>query len=179
MTERIKGKIVILRPATLDDRQPIFDWLTNSDLTKLMMGPPTYADSLIPSWQEFLNDYMEYFFNGSRPLLGRCYIIEVNSEPVGQINHDKISMTNHSTELDIWLKSSKYINNGYGTDAIVTLCNFLANRFECKKFILAPSKCNIAAIRTSQKAGFIETDEIHDNLIPDYNDQIVMIKTVQ
>ena len=123
MTERIMGNIVILRSATLNDRQPIFDWLTNSDLTKFMMGPPTYPDSPIPTWQEFLNDYMEYFFDGSRPLLGRCFIIEVNSEPVGQINHDKISMTNHSTELDIWLKSSKFINKGYGTDAIVTLCN--------------------------------------------------------
>jgi RimJ/RimL family protein N-acetyltransferase len=140
MTERITGKIVILRPATLDYRQPIFDCLTNSDLTKLMMGPPTYADSPIPGWQKFLNDYMEYFFDGSRPLLGRCYIIEVDSEPVGQINHDKISMTNHSTELDIWLKRSKYINKGYGTDVIVMLCNFLSNRFECKKFILSPSK---------------------------------------
>ncbi len=178
MTEKITGKTVVLRPATLDDRQPIFDWLTNSDLTKFMMGPPVYPDSPIPTWQEFLNDYKEYFFDSSRPQMGRCFVIEVNSEPVGQINHDKISIADHSTELDIWLKSSKYINKGYGTDAIVALCNFLIDKFECKKFIIAPSRRNVAAIRTYEKAGFIETDEIHYNFLPDYNDTVVMIKTV-
>jgi RimJ/RimL family protein N-acetyltransferase len=178
MTERITGETIILRPATPDDRQPIFDWLTNSDLTRFMMGPPTFPDTPIPTWQEFTNDYKEYFFNSSKPLLGRCFIIEVNSEPVGQINHDKISITDHSTELDIWLKSSRYINKGYGTDAIVTLCNFLSNKFECKKFIIAPSRRNVMAVRTYEKAGFIETYEIHDNFLPDYNDTIVMIKTV-
>lgn len=146
MTERILGKQVILRPATLDDRQPIFDWLTNSDLTKCMMGPPAYPDSPIPTWEEFINDYKEYFFDSSKPLLGRCFVIEVNSEPVGQINHDKISSTDYSAELDIWLKSSKYINKGYGTDAIITLCNYLTKKFECKKFIIAPSRRNLAAI---------------------------------
>jgi RimJ/RimL family protein N-acetyltransferase len=178
MTEKITRKAVILRSATLDDRQPIFDWLTRSDLTGFMMGPPVYPDSPIPTWEEFLNDYKEYFFDGSKPFLGRCFVIEVNSEPVGQINHDKISMADHSTELDIWLRSSKYVNKGYGTDAIVTICSYLADKFECKKFIISPSRRNVRAIRTYEKAGFIETDEIKNDFVPDYNDTIVMIKTI-
>jgi len=90
MTEIIHGKLVTLRPATPQDRKPIFEWLTNSDLTSKMMGPPTYPDSKIPTWEEFMVDYREYFFDSSQTLLGRCFVIEVNSEPVGQINHDKI-----------------------------------------------------------------------------------------
>jgi hypothetical protein len=69
MTEIIYGKRVILRPATPMDRKPIFDWLTNSDLTNQMMGPPTYPDSKIPTWDEFIEDYKEYFFDSSKPLL--------------------------------------------------------------------------------------------------------------
>ena len=178
MLERIIGKQVILRPATLADRQPIFDWLTNSDLTKFMMGPPTYPDSPVPTWEEFKNDYKEYFFDSSKPDLGRCFVIEFNSEPIGQINHDKISKTDSSTELDIWLKSSKYINKGYGTDAIITLCDYLAEKFGCKKFIISPSKRNSAAIRAYEKAGFIKTDEKPDESLCDCNDNIILTKTI-
>ncbi|MBN1415743.1 MAG: GNAT family N-acetyltransferase [Bacteroidales bacterium] len=176
MTERIIGKKVTLRPATLADRRPIFDWLTNSDLTKFMMGPPIYPDSPVPTWEEFVNDYKEYFFDSTKPHLGRCFVIEVNDEPIGQINHDKISSADGSTELDIWLKSSKYINKGYGTDAIITLNNYLADKYRCKKFIISPSKRNHAAIRAYEKAGFIKTDEVPDRLLSDYNDNIILTK---
>jgi len=176
MTEKIQGKVVILRPATMQDRKPIFDWLTNSDLTSSMMGPPTYPDSKIPSWKEYIEDYKEYFFDSSQPLLGRCFIIEVNGESVGQINHDKIYPADNSTELDIWLKSSKYTGKGYGTDALQTLCAFLNVEYSCKKFIIAPSKRNIRAIQAYKKAGFIESTE--PIRTPDYFDTIVLIKTL-
>jgi len=177
--ERIIGKKVILRPTTLADRRPIFEWLTNSDLTKLMMGPPTYPDSTIPTWKEFIKDYKEYFFDGSEPLLGRCFIIELNFESIGQINHDKIYETDKSTELDIWLKSSKFINKGYGSDAIKTLCDYLNQNFGCKKFLISPSSRNLAAIRAYQKAGFIMTDEIPDRSLSDYDDTVILIKTIK
>jgi RimJ/RimL family protein N-acetyltransferase len=178
MTEEISGKILTLRPATLNDQKPIFDWLTKSDLTNHMMGPPTYPDSKIPTWEEFTDDYKEYFFDSSEPLLGRCFVVEVNSEPVGQINHDKIYPPDNTTELDIWLKSSKYTGRGFGTDAIITLCNYLTKEFGCKKFFISPSRRNITAIKTYKKAGFIETNEMHENSIPDYVDTVVMIKKV-
>jgi RimJ/RimL family protein N-acetyltransferase len=178
MIEIISCKIVTLRPETLKDRKPIFDWLTNSDITKNMMGPPDFPDSPIPTWEQFVIDYKKHFLDSSKPLLGRCFVIEVNSEPVGQINHDKINQADHSTELDIWLKSSKYINKGYGTDAINTLCDYLTNKFKCKKFIIAPSKRNFLAIRAYEKAGFNITNEIHQGFLPDYYDTVLMIRTI-
>lgn len=178
MSEKITGSKVTLRAATPSDRQPIFDWLANSDITKLMLGPPTYPDSPVPTWEEFIEDYKEHFFDSSEPLSGRCFVIEVDSEPVGQINHDIISQTYHSTELDIWLKSSKYINKGFGTDAIIALCNYLAKHFGCKKFILAPSKRNTAAIRAYEKAGFVQTDLKLSESESDYYDTVVMEKII-
>ncbi len=176
MTEIIHGKLVTLRPAIPQDRKPIFEWLTNSDLTSQMMGPPTYPDSKIPTWEEFVVDYTEYFFDSSQPLLGRCFVIEVNSEPVGQINHDKIYPPDNTTELDIWLKSSLYTGKGYGTDALITLCDYLTKTFDCQKFTISPSRRNINAIKAYKKAGFIETDIAIDPTMADYDDVVVLIK---
>jgi RimJ/RimL family protein N-acetyltransferase len=178
MTEIFFGKTVKLRPATTADRRPIFDWLTNSDLTGHMMGPPNYPDSPIPTWEEFKNDYKEYFFDSSKPFLGCCYIIEVNSEAVGQINHDKISNIDNSTELDIWLRSKDYINKGYGSDAINTLCDYLVQKFGCKKFIISPSARNKVAVRAYEKAGFIKTEEKPEGFLGDYVDSVIMVKYI-
>lgn len=178
MTERIQGKVVTLRPATLQDRKPVYEWLTKSDLTSSILGPPKYPESEIPSWEEFTEDYKNYFFDSSQPFSGRCFIIEVNGEPVGQINHDNIYAEDNSTELDIWLKSSKYTGKGYGTDALQTLCAFLNAEYSCKRFIIAPSKRNPAAIQAYRKAGFRESSEIPENFVPDYSDAVVMIRVM-
>ena len=176
MTEIIHGRLVTLRIATPVDRRPIFDWLTNSDLTSQMMGPPTYPDNKIPTWNEFIEDYKQYFFDSTQPLLGRCFVIEVNSEPVGQINHDKVYPPDNTTELDIWLKDSRYTSKGYGTDAIITLCNYLTKTLDCQKFTISPSRHNINAIKAYKKAGFSETDMTIDPSMADCHDAVVMIK---
>jgi diamine N-acetyltransferase len=162
----------------MDDRKPIYEWLACSDTTSLMMGPPDYPDSPIPTWEKFLEDYREHFFDGYYPLQGRCYVIEVDEEPVGQVNHDRISRVDHSTQLDIWLKSRKHLNKGYGTAALETLCSYLHKTYDCRKFIISPSARNAAAIRAYEKAGFVPTDEIPEGFIPDYVDNVIMVKHI-
>jgi diamine N-acetyltransferase len=53
----IKGTEVILRPATPNDRRQIYEWLTQSDITSKMIGPPDFGDNPIPTWKDFMNDY--------------------------------------------------------------------------------------------------------------------------
>ena len=111
--------------------------------------------------------------------MGRCFLIEVNSKPIGQINHDKIYMSDFSTEPDIWLKCIEYMNKGFGSDAIITLCNYLTKKFKCRIFIMEPSERNIWAIKAYKKAGFIETDIVHNGFIGDYDDTLVLTKCVK
>ena len=177
--ERISGKKIIIRPAVPEDRRPVFEWLTRSDLTHRMMGPPTYPDSPVPTWKEFINDYREHFFDGSDPYSGRCYIIQVKDEAIGQINHDRIHIEDYSTELDIWLKSSKYTHRGFGTDAILTLCNYLTTQYGCKIFKMAPSKRNTIAVRAYEKAGFIPAEENTVSAHSEYPDALLMIRTLR
>jgi RimJ/RimL family protein N-acetyltransferase len=177
MNEIIPGLLVCLRPATLADRQPIFSWLAQSDLTAQMLGPPRYPDNLVPTWEEFVTDYVHYFFDGSQPLLGRCFIIEVNSEPVGQVNYSEI-WADGSTELDIWLRDSTCTGKGYGPDALQTLCRHLNQQFSCRTFFIAPSARNTPAVNAYGKAGFRPATQVPAWLVPDYDDTVVLVKNI-
>lgn len=173
----LQGRLVRLRPATTSDRRPIFEWLAHSDLTSLMLGLPNFPDNPAPTWDEFVNDYVDYFFDGSQPLLGRCFVIECENQAIGQVNYNEIDLDNQSTELDIWLADRQFINKGYGTDALNTFCDFLNKEFDIQKIYIAPSIRNERAVKAYQKAGFVQTTIIPKDFSPDYDDTIVMIKT--
>ena len=167
-----------LRPATPDDRRAIFEWLALSDITHLMLGPPTFPDSLAPTWEEFLDDDQPHFFDGTQPDQGRCFVIEVDGEPVGHISHNEIDDAGQSTELDIWLRSSAYLGRGYGVEALRILCDELHRTFGCRRFYIAPSGRNTGAVRAYGKAGFVETTERPDWFEPQYDDAVLLVKIV-
>lgn len=142
----IRGNFVTLRPATEKDRRMIYEWMAHSNITSKMMGPPTYPDHPIPTWEEFCNDYKSYFFNDSSPELGRCFVIMVNGEAVGQVNYNEIDKNNKLTALDIWIRSEADCGKGFGTDALKTLCEYLSCKFGVLEFFVTPSARNLQAI---------------------------------
>lgn len=166
-----------LRPANLHDKRKVFEWLTNSNLTKEMMGPPNYPDSRIPTWDEFDNDYTDHYFDGSNPMKGQCFIIEVAGCNVGQINHNAIDCIKNTTDLDIWLSDKKHTGKGIGTEAIQLMCEYLRERYGCKQILISPSKRNKNAIRAYEKAGFVLTDIVLEESQMDYTDNVVLVKT--
>ncbi|QQS28963.1 MAG: GNAT family N-acetyltransferase [Sphingobacteriales bacterium] len=177
--ELFKTKLLTLRPATLDDKKSVYNWLAHSNLTKAMLGPPNFYDHPIPTWDEFNQDYLDHYFDGSQPLKGQCFILIHNGQPIGQINYNEIDITTKSTEIDIWLADRKYTGKGFGTEAIKTLCEYLYYKLQCETIYIAPSKRNIIAIKAYKKAGFIETKNLPDNFVPDYEDTVVLSKTLR
>ena len=163
-----------LRPATLADRRRIFEWLAHSDITRSMLGPPDFPDAPIPSWAEFITDYIEHYFTASDPRAGCCYVIERTKEAIGQINHSAI--IEGATELDIWLRGEELTGLGYGSQAIQILCEHLFKTYSCQRFYIAPSRRNKRAVRAYEKAGFVETADLPEGFNPDYEDTLVMQK---
>lgn len=177
----MKGELITLRPSTLQDRRQVFEWLAYSDLTSSMLGPPHFPENPAPIWEEFIDDYYEYFFDGSQPESGRCFIIQLGDKEIGQVNYNEIydEAGLRFTELDIWLAGSEYTNKGYGTDALKTLCNFLHKDLGCQKFIIAPARQNIGAIKSYQKAGFTEVFTPPPHFVADYDDTVIMAKQMK
>ena len=163
----IKGNIIDLIPATLGDRQNIYEWCFHSETTKSHSGPPNYPDVLIPTFEEFYTDYVDYFFTGSAPNYGRGFIIVCNDDPVGFISYTSFHMKQHKSELDIWMKSEANCGKGYGTDAIIALSDYLIKTMGVRELIMRPSVKNTRAIISYKKAGFTESDESPDYYLLD------------
>lgn len=174
----IEGDLISLRPATHQDKPSIYRWMAQSDLTYKMMGLPDYPDCPIPSWEQFDADYESYYFEDADPWLGRFYVIKRKGQEIGQISYNRIDRHKHCVELDIWLSNSKHSGKGYGTDAVLTLCQYLHRGFDCSNFIMAPSARNINAIKSYRKAGFEITNDIPTDFVPDYSDTLVMVKKI-
>ena len=177
----IKGSIITLKPAVISDRKKIFKWLTQSDVTSSMMGPPNYSDHPIPKWEEFKNDYRDTFFDDSGNGKGRNFIIIADETEVGTIGYDGVNRQKNIAELDIWIKENKYCGRGYGSDALQTLTTYLFKQYGITNFIIRPSARNTRAIRAYCKAGFTimhlsREEQIKQFGQGDYTDSVTLIK---
>ena len=175
MPASLQGELVSLRPATLADRRSIYEWMAESDITHLMLGPPLFPDVEASDWEEFLEDYLPHFFDGSAPEKGRCFLIEREGEAIGQVNYNDVY--GKATELDIWLKSAAVLGKGYGTDAVRTLIGYLREQMGLTEFRIAPSERNPAAVRSYEKVGFRRA-AAWEGFVPDYHDAVPMVLRV-
>jgi RimJ/RimL family protein N-acetyltransferase len=179
----IIGKTIELKPAQESDRKKIYTWLTQSDITPSMMGPPDYPDQSIPSWNEFCEDYTLSFFNASGDGKGRNFIIVINSEEIGTIGYDLLDKNKNRVVLDIWMKAEKYCSHGYGSDALDTLCKYIHKTYGITSFTISPSARNKRAIAAYKKAGFkyiriIEKEEQEKEFgKSEFDDNIIMLKS--
>ncbi|MBM4188381.1 MAG: GNAT family N-acetyltransferase [Gemmatimonadetes bacterium] len=178
----LNGTKVVLRKATEADRRNIFEWLTHSDVTPSMMGPPLFPDARIPTWAEFCEDYRPHYFDDSQPHQGRCFILVVDGTDVGVVCHN--AFHDDTTDLDIWLRSEADCGKGIGSEAIRTITNYLNREFGIKRIAISPSARNPRAIAAYRKAGFeLVKDETASQFIKpegtDYSDNLVLVKRYQ
>jgi RimJ/RimL family protein N-acetyltransferase len=166
---RIKGNTIELIPATLNDREDIYNWCFHSETTKSHAGLPVFPNVVIPTFDEFYEDYVDYFFTGTVPENGRGFMIAHNDETLGFISYTCFHLKPHKAELDIWLNSEANCGRGFGTDAIVSLSDYLNKTLGICEFIMRPSVKNVRAIKSYQKSGFEVSDELPcDYLLEEY-----------
>jgi RimJ/RimL family protein N-acetyltransferase len=152
----IQGERVVLRPATPKDEPQILEWLLGSDVTPSMLGPPLFPERPVPLREDSSERLDSHYLNGTAPELGRCFLILVDGEPVGQVTYNDIMERDglKRVELDIWMRSEASCGKGYGTDALDALCRYLCDKFGVEEFMVQPSARNPRAIHAYEKVGF-------------------------
>ncbi len=146
--------MVTLRHARLDEREKTYQWLCLSDITPLAMGAPDYPESPVPTREQFLEDFDEFYYTESGREAGSVLIIENNGEEIGCLCYTCFHLRPGRAELDIWLKEKRYCGRGLGSEALRVLVKYLESERNIHKFLIRPSVRNIRAIRAYEKAGF-------------------------
>lgn len=157
----IKGKETDLIPASLDDKQRVYEWCFQSETTKAHSGPPDYPENPIATKAEFLDDvcgYADYYFTGSQPQKGRGFIITHNGTSIGFISYAAFHLQPYKAELDIWMPWEANCGKEFGTDAIVALGDYLNQALGIRELIMRLSVKNLRSNRSYEKAGLKETD---------------------
>ncbi len=157
----IRGEKVILRSTTVNDISTVYKWATQSEATPFLHGE-LYGDH-IPTYQEFTRDWKRYYFDGSEPEKGRCFVILAGDKAIGQINYNEINRTNNSVELDIFIAEDANTGKGYGTDALRALSKYLFQNMNIQLCEIEPITKNPRAIRAYEKAGFEITRTFVEN----------------
>ena len=166
----IHGRKIDLVPATLDDKQRIYEWCFHSETTKFHSGAPYYPEHPISTWGEFFDEgYADYFFTGSQPANGRGFLISLSGDSIGFISYCAFHLKPQTAELDIWMNSEANCGKGFGVDAIISLCKYLNKNMNVFELIMRPSVKNVRAIKAYQKAGFEMTNKSPgDYLLDEY-----------
>ena len=190
---------ITLRRATLDDRRQIFEWMAQSEATPEMLGPPTFPDCPVPTWEEFDDDFsVEEFFQPGPPDdsdqdWGECWIIQVTggdglTHEVGQINfsderEDNEPASEGLAELDIWIGARKWWGMGIGAQAIDALASILRG-YGFTTLLIRPSARNKRAVAAYKRAGFVEQSNqsgtlpawVYDPADWDYKNSLVLVR---
>jgi diamine N-acetyltransferase len=148
----LQGEKVILKPITVEQIPIFYKWATQSEATYFWYGK-LYGNN-IPTYEEFIQDWKRYYFEGSQPEKGRCLMIFVGKKAIGEVNYNKINRKNNSVELDIIIAEEIEKNKGYGSDALKTLAKYLFQKMNIKFCWIEVITKNLRAIRAYEKAGF-------------------------
>ena len=148
----LKGNAVILRPMTVEEIPLFFKWATQSDATPYWYGE--LQGDKIPSYEEFLKDWKSHYFDGSAPEKGRCFMILVDNEAIGQVNYNEVDRGDNSVELDIIIADDRHKNKGHGSDALQTLTRYLFREMDVQKCWIDVIQKNPRALKAYKKAGF-------------------------
>jgi len=180
----IDGRSVRLRPAVGSDRRMIYEGLAQSDVSGFLLTDPTTGQPRALSYEAFRSDYVDYYFDDSHPELGRCFVIEVDGRPVGQVNYNDIERDANRTELDIWMFAERHCGHGWGSEAVRLLCDYLHRHMGVHGFYIKPSASNTRAVRGYEKAGFVRTVLPDDEAIAAYGpredpDTVFMTRNVE
>lgn len=183
-TVRPPERSFLLRPAAADDRRRVYEWLTASDATPAMMGPPQFPDHPIPTWEEFCIDYAERFFRPEGDGFGRLFAIRAEQREIGCISYDGLDNWRGIAELDLWIGSSSDWDQGWGSMAVRELSSRLLRHPAVESLIMRPSRRNSRAIAAYRKAGFAFYDPALHHLPEsvlstglDYADAVVLVQT--
>lgn len=141
----INGSKIILRNKRLADAQNDYDWQADPELAWLDAAPVVTI-----SFEEYLSAYASALRHPS--LTRRSFAVEtLDGKQIGNCTYYNVDEAKGDAELGIMIGNRYYWDKGYGTDALITLINYIFRETSLKRLYLKTLDSNTRAQKCFQK----------------------------
>ena len=150
----LRGNLVVLRDKTLEDISNDYRWRCDRNLAILDATHPVRM-----SYEEFYSyerDELIY----DNPTSKRFSIDTIDGVHIGNCMYYGLDMKKGEVEVGILIGEEKYLNKGYGTDAVDTICKYIFESTDFKRIYLHTLIWNKRAQKSFAKSGFEEVREV-------------------
>ena len=153
-TIKLEGKLVVLRSKTINDVNVDYQWRTDPELAALDASTP--LNMSLKEYARFHRDEIEF----PSPWSVRFGIDVESSKFIGNCMYYDIDWDRKQAELGIMIGDKDYWNFGYGTDAVITLLEYVFTNTRLDCIYLHTLTSNKRAQKAFKKAGFYCTNQI-------------------
>jgi len=147
MFSPFEGDLVRLRAREESDLETMYRWANDWEMLQYLgrRYPISRADE------------MKWLTAGDPGPADVHFIIETKADatPIGFVGLNPVLIENREAELGIGIGAHEYLNGGYGTDAMRTVCRFAFDEMNLHRIELTVYDWNPRAIRCYEKVGFV------------------------
>ncbi|WP_257350360.1 GNAT family N-acetyltransferase [Pseudalkalibacillus decolorationis] len=173
----ITGKKVELRPVSLEDFKRTYQWRNDEETAKLEAGTGLFHHSHVPL-EQIEDTYEKAIKKLDKRDAGEfsIYTQEENPKHIGLICYRELNIVARRCTLGIGIGDKEYWGNGFGSDAMKALINYLFQTMNLNRVQLDTWSGNVRAIRSYEKCGFVVEGRLRNHAYIDgkYYDTIVM-----
>lgn len=164
MTYYIDDQIAI-RDIEDEDISPMFSWWLDKSLNIHDPRPfPCSPESLLKECKWFSERFKTEIMNSDNSKNKYKYYVITNNRNVaiGFVNAFSFNSENKSAELGIMIGDKTYWRCGVAEKSMAIAIEDIFNDGKCERLYVETGKNNIAAIKLSEKLGFVKCDEYEE-----------------
>lgn len=168
MTERIEGDGIYLRPITMEDTQNIVRWRNSDRVRQNFIYQAEFTAQGHENWMRtrvFTGEVVQFII---------C--LAENDRPVGSVYFRDIDSGDKKAEYGIFIGEEDAAGRGIGTQTARLAVAYAKDVLKLHKLMLRVFADNQAAVRSYEKAGFVQEGYLKDEhfLGGRYRDLILM-----
>ena len=150
MQSIISGRRIQIRYKKLSDAREDYAWQTDPELARLDAAVP-----LQMTYQKYLS---EYSFELCYPSSNRCEfaVDTLNGKHIANCVYYNINPSESQAEMGIMIGNRDYWNQGYGTEIVHTLLDYIFTNVKLNRIYLMTLSWNFRAQKCFKKCGFKE-----------------------
>jgi len=151
----IKGDKLALRAIEPEDAQRCHRWINDPEVTQFLTMRFPISMLAERKWTEREQDYTREF---------NLAIETLEGEHIGNCGMHRVDTVNSTAELGILIGEKSFWGQGYGTDAMLTLCAFGFCQMNLNRISLHVYDFNTRGIRCYEKCGFQHEGKLREAL---------------